>query len=104
LSWQKASKPVPPELLPPEEVPEPPVLDGVVGVAVPPLLDGVTGAAGVTPPEGVDGAAAVPPEEEGTTDVVDVVVVEVVETDAVVASGVPPLGGAVRTGVVAGTW
>jgi hypothetical protein len=74
------------------------VVAGVVcvGVAVPPVFDGVVVGVGVTvaPPVALDAGVV-------EVDVVDVVeLVDVV--DAVV--GVPPVGGAVSTGVVAGTW
>jgi hypothetical protein len=86
--------------------PEPPVFDGVVavvgvGVPVPPVLAGAVVVAG--------GVAVAPPDVEGVTAAGVVLVVLVVLVVAVVpvevpGAGVPPLGGAVRTGVDLGTW
>ena len=82
--------------MPPEDV-------VCVGVEVPPVAAGVVVA-------GVTGVADVPPavelEVDGVTVEAEVVVVDVVAVDDeefVEAAGVPPDGGAVRTGVVLGT-
>jgi hypothetical protein len=96
-------KSAPPE--PPALVDVPPDEDGVVcvGVDVPPVACGVVVTGGVTavPPD-----EEVEPEDAGVDVGVLVVVVDVVVVDDGVvedAAGVPPEGGAVRTGVVLGT-
>jgi hypothetical protein len=85
------------------------VLEGVVavvcvGVAVPPVLAGTGVCVGV-------GAGAAPPDDDGVDEdgvaavgaVLVVVVIVEAEELALLADAVPPLGGAVSTGVVLGT-
>jgi hypothetical protein len=92
--------------------PVPPVLDGVV-VVPPPVDDGVVGVGVAAPPVfcgvvvavlGVIVEDAPPVEELVGVLVVAVVVVDVVVVDALAdVAGVPPVGGAVRSGTVLGT-
>jgi hypothetical protein len=93
----KSAPPVPP---PDGVVVAPPVDEGVVvaGVPAPPVFDGVVVALGVT-------LEGVPPDADvlGVTVVAVVVVAVLVVAVFAEVVGVPPLGGAVRSGTDLGT-